>query len=737
MGRAPMTIQPHEALIAAAADGFATLDVPESVRLAALAHLRRWMTEGPFRAYQHQIVALVEHERWAQLLDAFYQVLPFGTGGRRGPVGIGPNRFNPWTLGASVQGHAAYLRKTRGEGPLKVVIACDVRCFGDLRGELIAGVPDPVLGQTSVDFARIAAEVYAGAGIAVVLPPEGQVLSTPELSHAIRHLGADGGLNISASHNHPDDNGGKFYNHTGSQEVPPQDEQMANEVASVSFVDRMSLDRARATGLIQNLDPEVHEAYLEVVLAAARERPAGDLQIVFTALHGTGTRTVLPALQRAGYNVVLEPTQAAPDGAFPNVPFRAPNPEVPHSMNAGVAHAHKLGADLVMACDPDADRLGLMVRQTNSDPTATNPVRWVFLSGNQIAALVAHGVLSRRTSTGQPLVFQTEVTSRLVQRVAEARGARVISDLLVGFKYIGDALDRIESTGRAHGIPAALNQFALGAEESHGVLVTPNIRDKDAAGGALVLAALAAREKLEGRTLVDVLDRLQAEVGSVSNTLISTVMRGAVGRQRIVDIQTQLRASPPDEIGGRAVVAFHDRQDVDGPMGTIRSETDRASRDVLVWELEGDARVILRPSGTEPKNKVYAEVCGQPGQRSADVDRDCRALAEAFTTQMLAVAGIHLEPWALRVNDLVSVEHKQHFASIVIPGIEERLSDDDPANAPDLEAWLDRTIAPYGRDARDLVADGVKTWVDHRRPIGGARLLDLFRSGARSAGRAE
>jgi phosphoglucomutase len=725
-----MASTPPDALLAAAAEGFATLAVPQAARDAALRNLQQWMTEPPFRAYQHQIHALIEARRWDRLLDAFYQVLPFGTGGRRGPVGVGPNRFNPWTLGASVQGHAAWLRKVRGEGPLKVVLACDVRCFEDLRGELVEGVPDPVRGTTSRDFARIAAEVYAAAGISVVLPPKGGVLSTPELSFAIRHLGADAGLNISASHNHPDDNGGKFYDHMGGQAVPPRDEEMADEVAAVTWVDRMSLDRARAAGLVETLPESLDEAYLQAVGAAigASRAPEG-LRIVFTGLHGTGTRTVYPALRRAGFHVDLEPTQAPHDGAFPSVPFRAPNPEVPRSMDAAVAHAAQVDADIVMACDPDADRLGLMIRKQNPDPMATDPVRWVFASGNDIAALVTHAVLSRRASTAQPLVFKTEVTSSFVSRVAEARGARVVGHLLVGFKYIGAALAELEERGRTHGIPAALAQFAVGVEESHGILVTTAVRDKDAAGGALVLADLAAREKARGRTLCDVLDDLRAEVGPVGNELMSTVMRGAVGRVRIQALQASLRSAPPTHVGERAVLAMYDRQDEDGIFGPIQSQTDRASRDVLVFALEGDARVVLRPSGTEPKNKVYVEVCGRPGDSAREVQRAARRLGEDFVLEMLTRAEIELPRWALSITDLVSVEHKLDFALRVVPELAARLDDATADDLPAIAAWLDTRISAYGADARALVADGARAWLHAERPPCAELVRRLFRRG--------
>jgi phosphoglucomutase/phosphomannomutase len=389
-----MHFEDTDSLIDTCRVGFASQGVAPAVQEAALAHLHRWLSEATFQAYRAQIVALIERHGWATLLDSFYQVLPFGTGGRRGSVGVGPNRYNPWTLGASVQGHAAWLRRARGNGPLRVVIAHDVRRFADLREQLVADVPCPVFGLTSRDFAEIAAEVYAAAGIACWLPPIGQPMSTPELSFAIRHLQADGGLNISASHNPPDDNGGKFYNSAGGQEVPPRDEEMAREVAAVGWVDRMPLDRARHAGLISELPPEVYEAYLESNLGLSRRPEARSARVVFTGLHGTGRRTVAELLRRAGFHVELEPTQAPYDGAFTHVPFRAPNPEVPRSMDAAVTHAEKVGADIVMACDPDADRLGLMVRQSPPDPALADAGRWRFFSGNEIAALVAHYALS-------------------------------------------------------------------------------------------------------------------------------------------------------------------------------------------------------------------------------------------------------------------------------------------------------------------------------------------------------
>jgi len=718
------------ALIEAARSGFSTLEVAPEVREAALRELRRWLVEPAFRMYGPMLEALVVEARWATLLDSFYQLIPFGTGGRRGAVGVGPNRINPWTLGASVQGHAAWLRQARGDGPLAVVLAYDVRVFADLRGQLVSGTPSPVDGISSRDFAEMAAEVYAAADIAVWLPPRGTWLSTPELSFAIRHLGADGGLNVSASHNHPDDNGGKIYDHTGAQAVPPRDEEVARRVADIHYVDRMPLDRAVAAGLIRELPEEVHAAYVAANLAISRESTAREARVLFTSLHGTSRRTVYPVLRAAGFDVELQPDQSEYDGAFPTVPFRAPNPELPGSMDRAVARAQTTGADLVMSCDPDADRIGLVARATLPDPSRTDPQVWRFFSGNEIAALLADHTLRTRTRTSPPLVVQTEVTSSLVARVARARGARVVRHLLVGFKYIGDGLDQLERTGRFAGIPAALSDFALGAEESHGVLLTPAVRDKDAAGGALLLAELASVEKRSGRTLVDRLESLWNEVGYVHNTLVSTVMQGAVGRQRIDAIQASLRRDPPAEVAGLPVTAAHDRQDESGPFGPIVCETDRASRNVLVYELGPDARVVVRPSGTEPKNKVYVEVCGKPSEASLSdrtrIKREARDLAAAFVQLMLARVDITLPRWAAHISGLVPVDQKVHVAESVLPPLVERLEQGEDSEV--LATWLDEALAPLGDGARSLVAPGIVAYVAMAQPSCGRALRALFAS---------
>ena len=674
------------ATLDAARSGFATLAVAPEVRTAALDNLGSWLADPRVADQVPMIEALVRDGAWDLLLDSFYQVIPFGTGGRRGPVGVGPNRINPFTIASSIQGHARYLRERHPEVDLSVVVAYDVRCYRDALGHYPREVPNPMLGMTSRDFAELAAEVYAANDVTVHILPRGSkaFVSTPELSFAIRYYGAHGGLNVSASHNPPDDNGAKVYNHLGGQEIPPHDEALVRVVAEVTEVRRRPYAEALEAGRIQEIGPDLSEAYLGVNLACSVAPEARSAHVVFTPLHGTGDGTVAALLDRAGFRVDLEPTQSPHDGAFPEVPFGTPNPEVPQSMDRAVALAEELGADLVMACDPDADRLGVVARHRGS---------WRFLSGNELGALVVRVALDY-VRFDNPVVIKTEVTSSLIQRIAEARGARVVGHLLVGFKYIGDGIRRLEEEGTFQGQDG---RFLVGVEESHGLLVTPHIRDKDAAGAALLLAEAASLEKARGRSLVDLLEDCWAEVGFVSNTLLSTVMRGATGRARIVAIQESFRREPPNRIGSRAVTAFYDRRDEAGPFGPLVSGTDRNARDVLVFELGPDARLILRPSGTEPKNKVYAELCGRPGQDPAEVDAACQEMAEDFVLLMLERLGTDCPRWALKASGLLPMERKLELPALV-DAIRARQARGDA-----VFPWLDGELERFGKDAYGLV----------------------------------
>jgi phosphoglucomutase len=579
-------------------EGFARIDVPDGVRGAALGHVRRWLTEPPFAPWVPAIEALAAAGRFDELLDGFRQVLPFGTGGRRGFVGVGPNRLNPWTVGTSIEGHARWLRARGLSGA--VVVAWDVRRFEDARGVFPGRTP--LHGTTSRDFGELAARIYAAHGFTAWLLPRGatRALSTPELSFTVRELGAVGGLNVSASHNPPDDNGVKVYDEHGGQLVPPLDEELLRVVAGVEDAAPMAWDDAVAAGRIRFLDGSVHDRYVALAAEAVPAGPRHGLRVRYTPLHGTGV--VHEALAAAGFDCVVHAPQATLDGAFPTVPGGVANPEIPAAMAHALAAAGD--ADLVIGTDPDADRIGCEVRHGGG---------FVHLTGNDIGALVIHALLQRpRLRT--PLVVKTEVTSIFVTKVARAGGAVVVDDLLVGFKYVAEGLAALER-GPWHGVDPSAVTFVCGVEESHGLLVTDRIRDKDSAGAAVVLCWLAAQAKSHGRTLVDVLRGLQDELGYVRNDQVTLAFPGATGAGQMAALLDRLRAHPPRAFGPFVVATAVDHRDEGGRFGRFVSDSDRAARNVLVYTLAPGAghdggRLIFRPSGTEPKLKIYLELSG-------------------------------------------------------------------------------------------------------------------------------
>ncbi len=697
-----------------ARNGIGALRLDSAVTDRTLAALKPWLTEDQFAAWRPQLESLIERGKFELLVDAFWQVIPFGTGGRRGPVGIGPNRFNAWTLGTSVQGHAEILKETYPDEDVSVVIAYDVRVFRDVRGIYDPALPNPLLGTTSADFAMQAAGVYAANGVRVHIldPARGSFMSTPELSLAIRRLGAHGGLNVSASHNHPDDNGGKFYNRHGGQDVPPHDEILAQRVERVASVRSLPYTRALSEGWVTLITEEQNRHYLNVNrrLSLCPEQRGG--RIVFTPLNGTGSCTVGRLLRAEGFDVRDVPSQAAFDGGFTHVKFLAPNPEVPACFEEAEKVATACDADMILATDPDADRIGLEVRRPDGS--------WRFVSGNEILFLVTRFVLGRRRDLGKlptdAFLLKTEVTSTLVATIARSYGCSVVGRLLVGFKYMGEVLASLEQTGRWEELRAKPESFVLGAEESHGLLLTPAIRDKDAGGAALALAELNALLKSQGRTLLSELDAIYARFGYMSNRLVNTVMSGSAGLSRIRDIQASLRKDPPVEVAGIAITHCADLLSEDCWLGPIKSGTDAASRNVLVFTLADDSRVIIRPSGTEPKNKIYIEVPGRTPKADLttaelQVERErCEnravVLGRAFERLMLARVGIEVPDYALAVSGLVGLDQKQHFAQVFLPDLEQRAR-----AGVDLTAFVEQSLKPYGKDPRDLVASGVAAWL--------------------------
>lgn len=683
-------------LLDAARVGFASLDVGPSTQERALQAMGLWLEDTRFIAYRAQLVGLIEAERWTTLLDSFYQTLPFGTGGRRGPVGIGPNRFNPWTFTTSIQGHAEWLRAAHPEGMLMVVIGYDVRQFLDVDAQLISDTHTPVTGIRSRDFAEIAAEVYAAHDIIAILPPPDAVLSTPELSFAIRDLQATGGLVISASHNPPDDNGSKFYHEHGGQFVPPHDQTLADTIAAVQRVERMPFDRGVANGLIRPINDAVHENYIAANLAAVTKPACSWIPMVFTPLHGTAHTSVGDVLQTAGVPVTAQPEQSVPNGRFPTVPFKSPNPESAEALNMAIQTAQECGATLVMGCDPDADRLGVAVQHQGE---------WHTLNGHDIAALVTHAAL-RQHDHPEPLVLKTDVTTRLVTRIAASHGAQIVDDLLVGFKHIGDALFCLERKGRFQDIDGDVERFAVGVEESHGILITPAVRDKDAAGGALLLAALASTAAAEGRTLIDELHLLMAEHGVFANHLGHLVLHGAAGRERIDRIMESLRSSPPADLNGTAITNVIDRQD--HALGVPATPTEQMGRNMLSFVLADDSRVIVRPSGTEPKLKLYVETTrvslDQPEQVRELLLTRAKGLVDAMILTMMNRIDVSLPPWALDISDRVNLDTKIAWSNRLVPALLEQL-EEAPEGA---DAWLKSRL---DADERALLRPGIESLI--------------------------
>jgi phosphoglucomutase len=624
-------------MLSSAAAGFRTISTDAATTDRAIGFVAQWLSDPQFAAYRPQLESLIAQQKWSLLLDSFYQVIPFGTGGRRGSVGVGPNRMNLQTLGASVQGHCEYLRqKFPGVDPLSVVVAYDVRRFLDARKVYNPDLPNPVLGLSSKDLAHHAAAVYAANGVHVhVLPPDSPLyMSTPEMSFAIRYLGARGGLNLTASHNPPDDNGLKFSDERGAQPVPPDDQIMTDIMDQVTAIKTLPFADAVRTGKVHFLDEKPHRAYVDLCLKQSLiPAPRFDeFTLVFTPLHGVGGMSAGEVLAAQGFRPVPVPEQMTPDGQFPNV-TKSPNPEVPESLDRAERVCRESNADLALATDPDADRLGVLAADGRGG--------FRYITGNEIAYLATWFKLDQLSKQGRmpesPIVITTVVTTSLVTRIARHYGAQVVNNLLVGFKHMAEVLRQLEETGSFEDVRARPEDLVIATEESHGILAMPQIRDKDSAAGCLLFAELALNQKRQGRTVVDALDDIARQFGYFRNELINIIMPGLEGKQNMARMLDQLRAAPPKEIAGLPVTGFEDLRDPNGRMGPVKGATDAAGRNVLVFRLGESASVVLRPSGTEPKAKAYIEACSPPrSPKLSDAEWNAACLAIDNLTQRLA-----------------------------------------------------------------------------------------------------
>lgn len=640
---------------------------------AAAERLALWQSGAIPFACPEILARLAEDDaRLPLLFDAFWQTLPFGTGGRRGRVGYGSNRMNPANTAMTVQGHCDFLRRQFPDRrDLAVVVANDVREFHDIAGVYrFLGTAHPLLGVSSRSLAKLACEIYAANGITAYMarPREAAaVLATPELSFLIRKLGAAGGVNLSASHNPPDDNGIKVYDAAGSQPIAPQDQALADAMEQAAAVRRMPFEEGLAQGLIRDLPETLHADYVHAYrdLYAGLRAPDPALPVVYTPLCGCGLTTAGDVLTCLRFPFLTPPDQG-PDGTFAAIPMKAPNPEVPESTGPACAFADAHGAGVVLSSDPDADRIGLEAKLPDG--------RWYHFDGNQIAAILAYFLmLDPLGPRRRGLVIETLVTTKLIGAIVEkAGGCRLIDDLLVGFKYVADLLNTLEAGKPFRGIRGRASDLVLAAEESHGVILLPEIRDKDAAPAVLYLAALYQRLAAEGRTLLDYYVRMLEELGGYDNVNRSIMMRGAEGEARKNRIMAALRAHPPRTLGGQRVRRVVDYWDAKA-FGPFVSETDKLPRNVMAFYAD-TCVITVRPSGTEPKLKFYCQIlpdgkpaAGRGAAILAELRERAEAMARAVYRDLLALAEMDLGEVGLRLPDLVELGCKVAFEQETVP----------------------------------------------------------------------
>ncbi|NLA42796.1 phospho-sugar mutase [Candidatus Saccharibacteria bacterium] len=567
----------------------------------AEANIVKWLTQSKYADYADELSQMIQESRWQELEDAFFKDIEFGTGGRRGTTGVGSNRINRVTIGESAQALCRYAASIDDQAPQKgVVIACDTRLSSD-------------------ELSRFTAQVCAANGFKVYIFD--RFRATPELSFAVRHLGASVGVVISASHNPPADNGFKAYWSDGSQIVPPHDHGVINEASHGGDIQSVGYDEALHSGKIEIISDEVDQAYIQAVVDESMTQYR-DVSIIYSPLHGAGQASVLPVLQKAGFediNTVSQ--QMVPDGSFPTIPSGKPNPEEKSANDMAVQKMIDERADIAITNDPDADRIGVVVRQGS---------RPIYLNGNQSAALVADFVLhhmSEKGLTSNHYIAKTIVTTDLLNALARSYGINIYDNMLIGFKYIGELIRNKENTNE---------KFVLGGEESYGLLKGTYARDKDGAVGALLLAEYAAELKSRHMTLFDRLMNLFCEHGIYSETLVNIQLPGSDGFNKMQSIMQNLRQSPPKVLAGYEVSAVQDYQSLqrrDIHANEIE-EIDCIKGDVLVFELgESRRRVTVRPSGTEPKLKLYIQWHEDVEERNRDsIEDQYNKLLDNLTT---------------------------------------------------------------------------------------------------------
>ncbi len=524
-----------------------------------------------------QIKNLQENNK-EEFEESFYKDLEFGTGGLRGIMGVGSNRMNKYTLGMATQGLSNYLNKTFKEHGVSVAIAHDCR-------------------NNAEEFAKVVADVFTANNIKVFFFHS--LRPTPELSFAIRHLGCKSGVVLTASHNPKEYNGYKAYWTDGAQMVAPHDLNVMNEVQSISSIDDVHFERKEA--LIEIIGEDVDEAYLEEVKKISLFPDATEqdksINIVFSSIHGTGITLVPKALEMYGFkNVHIVEEQAEPNGNFPTVVY--PNPEEKEAMSMALAKGKEVDADIVMATDPDADRVGIAIKNAKNE--------FELLNGNQTGSLLIYYLLSRWSELGKldgnQYIVKTIVTTELFKNIADAYQVESF-DTLTGFKNIAAVIRELEGK----------KTFIGGGEESYGYMISDYVRDKDAIASVAMISEMTAYVKSQGKTLYDYLIEMYLKFGFYREDLVSITKKGKSGSEEIKAMMTRFREEPPKSLAGTKVVEVRDYQ-----KSTIlemesgkKSRLDFPSSNVLQFLLEDGSKISARPSGTEPKIKFYVSVKGK------------------------------------------------------------------------------------------------------------------------------
>lgn len=553
-----------------------------------------WLTDAYDETTRAEVRRMLDAADKTELIESFYKDLEFGTGGLRGIMGAGTNRMNIYTVGAATQGLANYLKEAfADEAEIKVVVGHDVR-------------------NNSRKFAEIVADIFSANGIKVYLFDSFR--PTPELSFAIRHLGCHSGVNITASHNPKEYNGYKAYWADGAQIIAPHDVNIINNVEKIKSVEEIKFKGNPDN--IQIIGDDIDQAFLSAIkglsLSPESVTRHADLKIVYTPIHGTGVKLIPDSLRNYGFkNIIHVPEQDVPSGDFPTV--ESPNPEVPSAMAMAIAKAKEVGADLVMASDPDADRIGAVIRDNKGE--------YVLINGNQIVMILLNYIITRNIELGRikgnEYIVKTIVTTEAIKSIAEANNIPMY-DCYTGFKWIASVIRDQEGTCRYLG----------GGEESYGFLAEEFARDKDAVSAVSLMAEACAWAKDKGMDFLQMLQDIYIKYGFSREAGISVVRKGKTGAEEIVAMMKNFRANPPRQLGGSPVIEVKDYDSLnltDMRTGNVTKLDMPTTSNVLQYFTEDGSKVSVRPSGTEPKIKFYIEVRGKMSS-AADYDR---AISEA------------------------------------------------------------------------------------------------------------